>query len=572
MTPTAPVVQMPVVPLDEGDPNQRAQMESVALLLTGVVAAVLLIACANIANLLLSRSAARRRELAVRLAIGAGRGRIVRQLLTESVLLAVLGGIVGLGLAVAATASFAAVSPPPGALPLPVDFAIDRRVMFFSLALSCLTGLAFGLVPALRASRPGLVPALKNAAADEQTRKFNLKSGLVVAEVALAVPLPIAAGLFVRSLVSAQAIDPGIDAGKLVTAPLNINLLRYTRDQGREFYRAVVEKVEQIPGVESASAARVAVLTGGGRVLSLLIEGRDGPQERSMSEGSNGATLDPLSINANVVAPKFFQTLGIPFVAGRDFNAQDTDDRMLVTIVNETMVRTHFPNENPLGKRLSFGGARGPWREIVGVVRDSKYASLGEPAVSVAYLPVAQNHETGMTLYVRGSVPPASLAPGIRSAIQSLEGNLPVPNIETMDQTIGASLYAARLGAWLLAAFGALALLLAAIGIYGVLSFSISRRTREMGIRLALGADRRDVFLLVLRDGMLVSIAGVALGLAIAAATARSLAGFLYGVPSSDPLTFGGTTAVLMTVAFVACVVPARRAMKVSPLEAIRTE
>jgi predicted permease len=259
-------------------------------------------------------------------------------------------------------------------------------------------------------------------------------------------------------------------------------------------------------------------------------------------------------------------------VIGRDFGEQDIEGRPPVVIISETAAKMHFGGDNPLGTRVSFRGPAGPWREIVGVARDSKYATLAEAALPVAYMPVAQNHETGMTLYVRASVPPASLIGGLRREIQTIEPNLPVPNIQTMTDTIGASLYPARMGAWLLAAFGGLALLLAGVGIYGLLSFSISRRTREMGIRLALGAEARNVFLLVVRDGMLLAGAGIVIGLAGGLAAARSLAGFLYGVPTSDVATFAAMTMTLLTVALAACVIPARRAMRVNPIAALRYE
>jgi putative ABC transport system permease protein len=313
-------------------------------------------------------------------------------------------------------------------------------------------------------------------------------------------------------------------------------------------------------------------MTGGGRVLSLFVEGRQPQGERRMGEGGGTTSGDTGSINANVVGPGFFRTFGIPLAAGRDFARTDVDGRPPVLIVNETLAGMHFPGDSPLGKRVSFDGPQGPWYEIVGVVRDSKYGSLGEAPLPVAYLSVAQNHETGMTLYVRASVDPASLIPALRREIQAIEPNLPVPDVRTMAQTIGTGLYAARMGAWLLAAFGALALLLAAVGIYGVLSFSIARRTREMGIRLALGAGTRDVFLLVVRDGMLVVFVGILLGLGGGIAAARALTGFLYGSPGADPITFAAMTTVLAGVALAACMIPARRAMRVNPITALRCD
>jgi predicted permease len=565
--------KIPLLPIDEGDPAARQQMRSVALLLGGVVGAVLLIACANIANLLLSRTASRRRELAVRLALGASRARVVRQLLTESIVLSLVGGACGVAAAGAIVQMVPAALPPAETLPFPIQFSIDRHVLLFSLALSFVAGIIFGAAPALKASRPGLVPALKDASAgDERGSRIELKKILVIAEVALAVPLLIAAGLFVRSLYTARSIDTGFDADKLVSARLNINLLRYTRAQGREFYHQVAERVERVAGVESASMARVPVLEGGGRVLSIHVEGRGATHDRVMAEGTGVVTQDRTIINANVVGPRFFRTLGIPLMIGRDFDAQDVDGRPWVVVINETTAKLQFPGDSPLGNRVSVDGPNGPWREVIGVVRDSKYGTLGEDAVPVVYLPLAQNHETGMTLYVRASVPPASLVSSIRREIQQLEPNLPVPDIETTSETIAASLYPAQAGAWLLALFGGLALLLAAVGIYGVLSFSISRRTREMGIRLALGAARGDVFLLVVRDGMLLVAVGLVVGVAAGLAGTRWLASFLYGISPSDLPTFAATTAVLTMVALAACAIPATRAMRVQPIAALRYE
>jgi macrolide transport system ATP-binding/permease protein len=563
-----------VVGIDNARAGQRQALASVALLLGGAVGAVLLIACANIANLLLSRAASRQRELAVRLALGASRGRLLQQLLTESVLLSIVGGLAGIALAWAIIAAFRAAPPPPGALPLAFDFSIDRRVLTFALLLSAATGILFGIAPAFAASRPMLVPALKGAGtSDSRGARFDLKKVLVVAEVALSLLLLITAALFVRSLRSVSAVDPGIDVERLASAPLNINLLRYTRVQGREFYRQIVERAERLPGVESATVSRVALLGGSSRVLSIHVEGRNSPHDQVASEGGRvvGAG-DRTLINANVIGPGFFRTLGIPLLSGRDFRDDDGEHRPLTIILNATAANMHFPGTNPVGLRVSVDGPRGPWREIVGVVRDSKYGGLSEEGVPVAYMPLAQNHETGMRLYVRASVPPESVVAALRREIQALEPNLPVPNIQTMQETIGTSLYPARMGAWLLSAFGGLALALAVVGIYGVLAFSISRRTREMGIRLALGADSRRVFLLVIRDGMMLVAIGVLIGLGGGLAGARSLSSFLYGVSTTDPVTFTGTVALLCIVALAACAIPARRAIRVSPVMALRQE
>jgi putative ABC transport system permease protein len=556
------------------DPGGRQQLSSVARLLMGVVGIVLLIACANVANLLLARSSARTKEIAVRLAIGATRWRIVRQLLTEGVLLATLGGAAGLLLAWWTARTISAAPPPTNALPITPQFSIDLRVLLFTLGLSLLAGVVFGLAPALRASNPALIPALKDDAAAffERTRMFTLRNLLVVTQVALSVVLLIAAGLFLRSLRQAQTIDPGFDAEKIVGLPLNINLLRYTKAQGREFYRQVTERVEAIPGVESASVARIAAVSGNSSVRSLLIEGRAGSDNQFRSDNSGPVAENNDSVSANVIGPKYFQTMGIALMQGRDFNAQDSDDHPPVVIVNEAFVRRHFPNEDALGKRLSFNGPKGPWREIVGVVRTSKYRSLGEAPTPVAYLALQQNHETGMVLHVRTRVDPSSVAGAIRNEVQSLERNLPLGNPELMSERVANSLYAARMGALLLAVFGACALLLASIGLYGVMSFAVARRTRELGIRVALGARPGDVFRLVLLQGMTLVIVGLVLGIGVAVAVTRLLASFLYGVSTTDALTFTAIPALLTAVALLACYLPARRATKVEPLIALRYE
>jgi predicted permease len=291
-----------------------------------------------------------------------------------------------------------------------------------------------------------------------------------------------------------------------------------------------------------------------------------------MSEGGNIKSQSLTVTNANVVGPGFFQTVGIRLLRGRDFAIGDTPEAPLAIVLNATAARLHFPGVEPIGQRISVDGPGGPWRQIVGVVRDSAYGSIADGGVPVVYLPLAQNHETGMILYVRASVPPATLAAAVRREIQQLEPNLPVPNVAAMKESVGTSLYAARMGAGLLSALGGLALLLAVVGIYGVLSFSIARRTREMGIRLALGAGTRRVFLLVVRDGMGLVLIGAAVGLAVATLGARSLEAFLYGISPTDGPSFVGAVAVLAAVAFIACAIPARRAIRVDPVTTLRQE
>jgi predicted permease len=560
-------------PVSLGDPGQWEQMIPVARLLISIVGAVLLIACANVANLLLVRASARRKEIAVRLAIGASRGRLIRQLLTESLLLAFVGGVAGLLLGWLTVYLLKASPPPAGALPITPDFEIDLRVLLFTLGLSLLTGIIFGLAPAMRAARPDLVPALKDQSftLDQHVRRFSARNVLVIGQVALSLVLLIAAGLFLRSLNQAQAIDPGFDAHKLLTAPLNINLLRYTSAQGRDFYQRVVESISALPGVESASVSRNVPLGGRVSISSLLIEGRSGPDNQFRSEGG-GFTADENSINRNTIGPDYFETMGIALLRGRHFESQDTENKPRVVIVNESFERRHLGGEVAIGKRLSFGGPRGPWHDVIGVVHDSKYVTLGETPTPMAYLPLQQNHETGVTLLVRTAGDPLSVVGAVRQEVQSLEKNLPITEIRPMSELVGASLYAARMGAILVGVLGALALLLAAVGLYGVMSFSVSRRSREFGIRVALGAQSSDVLGLVLRDGMLLVAAGIALGLSAAAMVTRFLTSFLYGIAAVDTLTFTSIPVILLFVALAACYVPARRAMRTDPMIALRNE
>jgi predicted permease len=559
-------------PVSKVDPQAYGQLVSVAGLLLAVVGIVLIIACANVANLLLARASSRRKEVAVRLAMGASRSRLVRQLLTESVLLSLASGLVGLLLALWTIDLLKTATPVSGVFSFALDYHLDGRVLLFTFALSLATGVAFGLVPALQASRPDLVPALKDevSVVAQRSRRFNVRNILVGAQVALSLVLLIGAGLFLHSLKNAQDIDPGFDAEKILNAQLNINLLRYTKAQGQEFYRQVVERVDALPGVESATLARVIPMSGAGRTTNFYIEGQQ-PPEASRGDGSG----DPENANiavANVVGSKYFQTMGIGLLRGRDFSLDDREGAPLVVVVNEAFARRYFENQDPVSQRISFRGAQGPWCQIIGLVRDSKYRTVGESPRPTAYQPLTQNHETGMALHVRTSGRPTSLAASVRREIQSLEPNLAVTSVESMADVLKGSLFAARMGAVLLAIFGALALLLAAIGLYGVMSYSVSRRTREIGIRMALGAGTGNVLRLVLKEGMMLVGGGVAAGLIVAAAVTRLLASFLYGVSPIDAITFMAIPVVLVLVALIANYLPARRAARVDPMEALRSQ
>lgn len=558
-------------PVSKVDPVGYPQLLSVAGLLLFVVGIVLLIACANVANLLLARASARRREIAVRLAMGASRSRLIRQLLTESMLISLAGGVAGLLLASWTTDVLRTATPPDGIFSFTLDYHLDGRVLAFTFALSLLTGVIFGLAPALQASRPNLVPALKDEASDaaQGYRRLNLRNVLVVAQVALSLVLLIGAGLFLRSLSNAQSIDPGFAADKILDAQLNINLLRYTKTQGQQFYGEVIERIEALPGVESATLARVVPMTGGGRTSSFHIQGRQGSDNVDRGEGG-GPSDNADTTNSNVVGLKYFSTMGISLLLGRDFAAQDNEKAPPVAIVNESFARRYFVEGNVLGQRLSFRGDNGPWSEIVGVVRDSKYRTLGENPRPSVYVPLAQNHETGMTLHVRTSGNPLNIAAQVRQEVQALDQNLAVTNLQPLSEVVAASLFAARMGAVLLAIFGLLALVLAAIGLYGVMSYAVSRRTHEIGIRMALGAGKGNVLNLVLKEGLTLVGAGVALGVVVAAAATRVLTSFLYGVNPLDAATFALIPVVLAAVALLASYLPARRAAKVDPMVALR--
>jgi predicted permease len=542
------------------DPRDQDEALPLAGIVMAVVALVLLISCANIANLLLARAAVRRRETAIRQALGATRPRLVGQWLTESVLLGIAGGALGLLLALWANQlliSFLQNTPLAS-----LDLALDWRVLAFTLSVSVTTGIVFGLAPALQASRLDIVMALKSEDAQRAgARRSRLRAVFVTAQVTLSVVLLVGAGLFIRSLQRANTIDPGFRVERALTVPINLGLLRYQEDEGHDFYRNLLARVEAQPGVERASLVRFAQLGFSFAQFQVFAEGREGGQS---GEG--------ISTGFNVVGPNYFKTMETPLLRGRDFVEADRKGSPGVVVLNEKLAATLWPGEDALGKRVSVSGPEGPFLEVIGVARDGKYRSLGEAPHPYIYQPLLQSYDPKMTLVVRTTGEPQSVVTAVREQIRELDANLPVADVKTLRDQLDLSLFPSRLAAWTLGGFGVLALLLAAIGIYGVVSYSVAQRTREIGVRMALGAREKDVLGLVLGEGLFVIGVGLALGLLLAAAATRVIAGFLYGVGATDPLTFAGVPLLLGLVALVASYIPARRATEVDPLVALRHE
>jgi macrolide transport system ATP-binding/permease protein len=557
-------------PLSRVDPRAWPLLRNAAALLMGVVGLVLLIAAANVANLLLARAVARRREIALRLALGGSRVRLVRQLLTETLLLAIGGAALGVLSASWSLQALTQAIPSTGIFSFHLELPIDWRVAAFTTGVTVLAALFAGLAPALQASNPGLLPALKDADPLGSGGRLRLRGqrALVVAQLALSLMLLVIAGLFLKSLWRAQGLSPGFDVDSVATANLQIDLLRYTRVQGQQFYRDVVERAMALPGVSAASVARVVPLSGGGRTTPLQIEGQVVPD----APPGGGAPRRP-GVATNVVGTRYFETMGIGLVAGRDFSGRDAEGAPRAVVVNESFVARYFPGERALGKRIALGGATDPtWREIVGIVRDSAYRTIAELPTPFVYQPVAQQHETGMTLLVRTRHDPALIVGELRRMLVSLEPNAPVTSVQPLSALVSSALYPARMGARLMAIFGIIAVSLAAVGLYGVAAFAVSRRTREMGIRTALGARQRDLMTLVLRESLTVVSIGIALGAIGAGLLAQLVRGFLYGISPTDPLVFGSVALLLALVMLGATGLPARRASKTDPLTALRVE
>jgi predicted permease len=549
-----------VAPLTGFDPEFRHDLSLAGGVLMAIVGLVLLIACANVANLLLARAAGRRREIAIRIALGASRGRLVRQLLTESALLGLLAGAAGLGIAKVSQDLLWSMRPAflnAGAL----ELGLSREVLAFTLAVSLLTAILFGLVPALQLSRPQLVDHLKDRAARAggSARMFGLRNVLVMTQVALSLVALVGAGLFLRSLRNAQRTDPGFATTRLLVVSFDTGAEGYTGEAAEAFQRTVLERVRTLPTVEGAVAASSGLFAGGFS-RTVFPEGVD------RSDRRNGRLM-PL----NQVGAGYFETLGIPILRGRAFTEADGAGAPMVAVVNQTMARTLWPDQDAVGQRFRCFGE--DWiLEVVGVARDAKYFTIGEEPQPFFYLPLAQHRSSAVTLHVRAKGDPASALGAVRAQVQSLDPRMPVTNALTAGQLFDQALWAPRMAAALLAAFGLLALLLAAVGVHGVVSCSVSDRTAEFGIRLAMGARPAEVLAMVVRQTVVTASIGAGAALLAAYAASRSLGNLLIGVGAGDPVTFGGTLAVILAASVAASAWPAWRASRIDPLVALKWE
>jgi len=557
----------------QGEMNTRRFYAPSLYMLLGVVGLVLLIACANVANLLLARAASRRREIGVRLALGASRWRLIRQLLTESVTLAGFGGALGILFALWIKNGLLAVSDwGPRAL----EPKLDWRVLGFTLALSLLTGIIFGIAPAWRATKVDLAPALKdNARGSSAASRSLLSRSLVVVQVALSLLLLVGAGLFLRTLLNLQRVEPGFNTRNLLLFGVQPGLIGYKDEKLAQLYQQMFDRIEAVPGVQGVTFSRMPLLSQGASSSSVFL--RDALSAAPDSEGRIKSSGDGYR---HQVRENFFEVMEIPMLAGRTFKPQDDAKAPKVVVVNQTFANKYFPNENPIGKRFTFDTKKPDEIEIVGLVKDAKYTRQRDEIPPTVYSPWRQELRSmgGATFEARTLGDPNAVIASIRQAVREVDGNLPLNNVKTQIAQADETLRMERLFAKLLSLFGLLAQQLASIGLYGVMAYSVAQRTNEIGIRMALGANQRDVLKMVLRQGMAVTMIGVVLGLAGAYVLTKylesklNLNNMLYGVKVSDPLTYGVIAVLLTLVALLACFIPARRATKVDPQQALRHE
>jgi putative ABC transport system permease protein len=533
------------------------------IILLGVVGFVLLIACVNVANLLLARATARQKEIAIRAALGANRKRIFRQLLTESLLLGLIGGALGLVLAMWGMDLLLAAIPID--IPFWMKFDLDGRVFAFTAGCSLLTGFVFGTAPALEASNPDLNETLKEGGrSGSASGRHHLRSVLVVAEIALSLVLLVGAGLMMRSFMSLQNVDAGINPEGVLTMYIAVPGAKYRAPEKRvAFFSALLDRLRTIPGVESAGTNSGLPLIGNNWGRSLTVE---------------GAPVLPVGqapvINHCVISPGYFGAMGITILKGRDFDERDARETPKVTIIDERLAREYWPGEDPIGKRIRFGPPEDnePWHTIVGVVREVKHDRLDASTRMSVYLPFAQMPIGGSSVAIRTSVRPKELIAEVRARVKELDPDLALTQVMPMTEVVARSVWQPRLYTVLFGVFAAVALILATVGIYGVMSYSVTQRTREIGLRMALGAGRKDVLKLVVGQGIVLASIGVGVGLAAAVALTRLMSTLLFGVTATDPITFAAVSVLLAGVALGACFVPARRAAKVDPMVALRYE
>ncbi|HEV8132144.1 MAG TPA: ABC transporter permease [Acidobacteriota bacterium] len=540
----------------------RRELNRTLKLLMAVVGLLLLIACANVATLLLARSAVRRKEIAVRLALGASRGRLVRQLLTESLLLSVVGAGTGLLLVPWWNDLLLAFQRNINLRQTSLGESVDTRVLGFTIVVSVLCSAIFGLAPALQSSRSELVPALKDSEFFSGRRewRWSLRNLLVVAQVALALLMLIGAGLFVKSLRNLFAIDPGFRTEKILLVPIELPRQRYSGGKANQFFRQLSERLKALPGVEAVATASITPLSGSVGNMSVIIEGYQAKPNENVG------------IDYNQVGPGYHDLMGIPIVQGRGFTEQDKEGAPGVIVINEALARLYFPNQNPIGKRVSSGPGN-PWWQIIGVTRDFKTQHLTEVPIPHLDLPALQ-HPYGnfARVLIRATAEPAKLLPAVQQEVKAVDRSATIVGASTVSEEFNNSIAPARMATILTSLFGLLALLLASVGLYGVMVYSVTRRTREIGIRMALGAQRWEVLGLVLRDGIAIVGLGVALGMASAFAATRLIVSQLYGVSATDPRTFVAVSLILTGVALLASYLPARRATRIDPMAALRYE
>jgi len=535
------------------------------LVLLGAVGFLLLIACANVANLLLARSSTRLKEIAIRTALGAGRARIVRQLLTESIVLALVGGALGLLVAFWGIDALRALSP--GNIPRLESVGIDRQVLFFTLGVSLVTGLVFGLAPALTVSNPNLNETLKESGRSsmEGKRGRHLRNALAIAEIALSLVLLVGAGLLVRSFLHLQNVKPGFNPENLLTVDLVLPSAKYAENQQvTNFYDQLLQRLAQQPGIQAATVTSALPLGGGGDILAFFVERRTRTSADRVPDAET-----------RTVSPDYFRALQIPLRGGRLLEERDNQDAPRAVVVSETLARKYFPGEDPLGKRLTFGDPQSPdvqWQTIVGIVGDVRQSGLDEEPYAQIYRSYRQSPRRALTVVVRTASEPNRMINDLRSQIWSLDREQPLYNIRTAEGVLAEAIARPRFNMLLITILAGVALVLAAVGIYSVISYTVTQRTHEIGIRMALGARPLDVFKMVLQQGLWLALAGVGSGIVAAFAVTRLLASLLYGVRPTDAVTFAGVSALLTAIVLLACYIPARRATRVDPMVALRYE